>query len=79
MKNDELLNSATELTSYCDLLQLGINYLENVDYQIKHGDEWHGAYLIKSGQLTNLIDNLQYICDHVQNISNEICPDEVEI
>lgn len=78
MKNDELLNNATKLTSYCDLLQLGINYLENVDYQIKHGDEWCGAYLIKSGQLTNLVDNLQYICDHVQNVSNEICPDEVE-
>lgn len=70
------LERAVELTSLYEQTQLIVNYLDTVSLSVKQGDEFAGTYFLKSGALSNVVDNLQTISDKLIKISNSLCVDE---
>lgn len=81
LKNEDLtkeyaLERAVELTSLYEQTQLIINYLDTISVSVQQGDEFAGTYFLKSGALSNVVDNLQTISDKLVKISNSLCVDE---
>ena len=76
LTGEYIFQKATELTTLYEQVTLITNYLDTVSLSVKQGDEFAGTYFLKSGALSNVVDNLQTISDKLVKISNSLCPDE---
>ena len=72
-----LLNIATELTSLAELVKLVRQPLEMLNYSVIKNDEFLFQNYLHTGGLQCLENNLEDIQNKIQNISNNICPDEM--
>ena len=72
----ELLEKkATELTKLATRVEMAVNLLSKINYNLQRGDEFAVSYFIKNGEISKLTEYLQDCQEEIQQISNEICPD----
>jgi hypothetical protein len=76
LTGEYIFQKATELTTLHEQVTLITNYLDTVVLSVSQGDEFAGAYFLKSNALSDVVDNLQTISDKLVKISNSLCVNE---
>lgn len=76
MTNEKLMKQSCELIKVWNQTDVIYRLLENMQYQIKQGDNFPLNHFIVNGGLDSLLDNLVDIKDDILEISNDLCPNE---
>ncbi|MDT2709558.1 hypothetical protein P7E05_13335 [Enterococcus gallinarum] len=76
MTNENLMKQSCELIKVFNQTDVIYRLLENMQYQIKQGDNLPLKHFIVNGGLDSLLDNLADIKDDILEISNDLCPNE---
>lgn len=73
---DFLLKNSSEILKLSNQAKMVFHYLEQIAYLKAKGDQEGTSFLIYSGGLDDVIDSVQDIQTKLQEISNDLCPDE---
>lgn len=76
MDNEQALDHSRKLGTLTNQLDIIIRLLGELAYSKTKGDSYSLHYHLGNGLLTSLCDNLTTIKEDIQNVADDVCPDD---